>query len=576
MASVNVLIERDVEVPMRDGAVLRATVFRPDDDGEHPVLLLRTPYGRDSAATTHTAIDPERAAASGHVVVIQDVRGRFGSDGASFDPYVHEFDDGYDSVQWAAGIPGADGRVATYGISYAGTAAWQAAAATPPALRAVAAAQSTNDAFLDLSWRGGAFNWGMHLTWVLGTLALAQQARDGGDGAVARALLAEVVTAVDAYERTAARLPPDGLAVAARVTERVPFLADAMAHDRRGAYHRARSVAGRYGAITAPAFVVAGWYDVMLSNDLRHFAAIRSQARSAVARERSRLVIGPWTHGPGMLAASAGEVSFGIGSSGAALDLHAMLVDWLDEQLGRREPIEHPPVRVFVMGANRWRAEDAWPPPDTREQRWFLHGEGRLSLEPPGQETPPARYLYDPADPCPTVGGPLLMPDTYRRGPVDQTPILGREDVLTFTSDVLNGDLEIAGPVGASLYAATSAVDTDWVVKLCELLPDGRTINLCDGILRARFRGGDWSAPEPVRPDEVLRYEVDLWATAVVVPAGHRLRVLVTSSDFPRYDRNPNTGIVGVRATRLVSAEQRVFRDTERPSHVTLRIRGRD
>lgn len=571
---MKVTVERDVPVPMRDGVVLRATVLRPAGDGELPVLVLRTPYGKDSAITTHTAIDPERAAARGHVVVIQDVRGRFASGGAGFEPYVHEFDDGFDTVQWAAALPGSNGRVATYGVSYMGTAAWQAAAAGPPALRAVAAAQSTSDAYADLSWRGGAFNWGMHLFWVMGNLALTQQLREQRDDPSVAHHLDRIVAAIDDFAGTARSLPPAGLPIAGRLAELVPFFAEAMARDRRGAFHRARSLVGRYGAVTVPALILAGWHDVMLSNDLRHFAAIRAEGGSRAARERSRLVIGPWTHGPGMLASAAGELDFGVASSGAWLDLTALWLDWLDQALGDGPADESPPVRLFVMGANRWRDEDAWPPRGVREQRWFLRDGGGLSLERPGTGAPPASYVYDPLDPCPTTGGALLMPDTYRRGPVDQSPILGRDDVLVFTSDALPADLEIVGPVSATLFASTSATDTDWVVKLCEVLPDGRTLNVCDGILRARFRAGDWSAPEPVPPGAVLRYEVDLWATAVVVPAGSRLRVIVTSSDFPRYDRNPNTGAVGVRATRVERAVQRLSLDAARASHVGLRVRG--
>lgn len=567
---MNVRIERDVAVPMRDGAVLRANVYRPDADGAFPALVLRTPYGKDLPAATRLALDPERAAARGHVVVVADVRGRFASDGVGFHPYIHEFDDGFDTVQWVASLPVCDGRVGTYGVSYSGTTAWQAAATAPPALRAIAAAQSTNDAYRDLSWRGGAFNWGMHLYWVLGHLGLAQQLREQRrDPELARHLDA-VILAIDDHAATARHLPPDGVAAAELLAPLVPFFSEAMAHDRRGAYHRERSVAGRYGRVRVPALIVAGWYDVMLSNDLRHYAAIRAEGGTRAARERSRLIIGPWAHGPAMTASGTGALDFGVRSSAAWLDLTALLLDWFGQALDGGAGDEAPPVRLFVMGANRWRDEAAWPPPGLREERWYLRADGGLSREPPPEETASASYVYDPADPCPTTGGALLMAETYQRGPVDQTPILHRGDVLTFTSDVLTADVEIIGPVTAVLHAATSARDTDWVVKLCEVRSDGRTVNLCDGIVRARLRAGDWAAPELVTPQAVLAYEIDLWATAVVVAAGHRLRVIVTSSDFPRYDRNPNTGELGVRASRVEPAVQRVHFDARRRSHIRL------
>ncbi|MBS1864230.1 MAG: CocE/NonD family hydrolase [Actinobacteria bacterium] len=572
---MEITVEQEVAVPMRDGATLRARVYQPAAEGSFPALVLRTPYGKDLAATTHLAIDPERAAANGYVVVIEDVRGRFASDGRGFEPYVHEFDDGFDTVQWAASLPGVDGRVGAYGVSYMGTTAWQAAAAGPPALRALATAQSTNDAFLDLSWRGGAFNWGMHLFWVLGNFGLVQLLRERRHDPALEDGVDEAIGAIDDYLGTASHLPPVEFPGAETLAPLVPFLVDAMTEDRRGPYHRARSLAGRYGAVEVPALIVAGWYDVMLSNDLRHFAAMREEAGSRAAREGTRLVIGPWSHGPGMISSAAGEIDFGIRSSGAWLDLTALFLDWFKQALAGDADRDSAPVKLFVMGSNRWSEEEDWPPPNVREQRWFLRAGGGLSREAPPGGAEPATYVYDPLDPCPTTGGALLMPEIYRRGAVDQTPIIGRGDVLVFTSDPLGAELEIIGPVHASLFASTSAVDTDWVVKLCEVLPDGRTVNLCDGILRACFRSGDWSEPEPVEPLEVLPYGVDLWATAALVKAGHRLRVIVTSSDFPRYDRNPNTGCVGVRATRTEPARQRVFLDARHPSAIRLPVRDR-
>jgi uncharacterized protein len=232
---------------------------------------------------------------------------------------------------------------------------------------------------------------------------------------------------------------------------------------------------------------------------------------------------------------------------------------------------EEPPVKLFVQGVNRWRYEDAWPPARAVPTPWYLGSEGTLRPEPPRQDEKPDSYEYDPQDPCPTRGGTLLLPRTYPAGPVDQTPILGRRDVLAYTSEPLGQDTEVTGPVRAILYAATSAPDTDWVVKLCDVYPDGRTFNVCDGILRARYRAS-WETPTLVKPGAVERYDVDLWATSRVFRAGHRLRVLITSSDFPRYDRNPNTGELGVEATTTVPARQLVFHDAGRASHVVLPI----
>lgn len=200
-----------------------------------------------------------------------------------------------------------------------------------------------------------------------------------------------------------------------------------------------------------------------------------------------------------------------------------------------------------------------------------LRAGGRLSFEAPAGTELPDTYVYDPQDPCPTCGGSLLMPTTYRCGPVDQAPWLARRDVLCFTSEPLGKDLEVTGPVKAVLFAATSAPDTDWIVRLCDVRPDGRTFNVCDGVVRAQFRES-LSAPRLVEPGAVLRYEIDLWATSMLFRAGHRMRVLVTSSDFPRYDRNPNTGEFGVNAAHTQTARQQIFHDSAHASHVLLPV----
>jgi uncharacterized protein len=225
-----------------------------------------------------------------------------------------------------------------------------------------------------------------------------------------------------------------------------------------------------------------------------------------------------------------------------------------------------------VQGVDRWSDEDDWPPPGVMDRRLHLRADGGLSFEPPEDGEPPGAYVYDPERPCPTRGGSILMPRHHPAGPVDQTPLLGRRDVLCFTSAPLDGDLQVIGHVRAVLHAATTAPDTDWVVKLCRVDTRGRTLNVCDGILRASYRRSP-NERQPVEPGAVERYEVDLWATAIVFRPGERLRVLVTSSDFPRYDRNPNTGALGVEATESVPALQRIFHDAQHPSHVVLPVR---
>jgi len=299
---------------------------------------------------------------------------------------------------------------------------------------------------------------------------------------------------------------------------------------------------------------------------------MRDTAGSDEARRASRLVIGPWAHA--MFHNVVGDLDFGFRANGMLLDLKEDLtrfqLRWFDRWLkDERNGIDaEAPVKIFVQGANRWRDEQDWPLSRARQRPWYLNGDGSFARDRAAEAGDARSFVYDPADPCPTAGGSLLLPAQYTPGPVDQHRILGRRDVLEYTSPVLEQDLEVTGPVRAVLFVSTSGRDTDFIVKLCDVHPDGRCYNVCDGILRLSFRDGQ--RRQPVAPGERLRVEVDLWSTSMLFKAGHRLRVLVTSSDFPRYDRNPNTGEAAHRATRFEPALQRVFHAADCASHLVL------
>jgi uncharacterized protein len=568
-----IVFETNVECKMRDGVTLRADIYRPAGDGRWPVLLLRTPYGKSVHQLTHLTLDPVRAASAGYVVVLQDVRGRWASEGA-FDPYRHEVEDGYDTVEWAAALPFADGRVGAYGVSYMGAMPWHAAVAAPPSLKAIVPTTAPNDNFIDLSWRGGAFMWGTHVMWSLQAIGLSAlvRARAGAPDFLTSFL--SLTDSIDGFEESVRCLPPSSFPLARRDDPAfLPFFFEAMRHPTRDDHHRARGVYERHGAVRAPALILAGWYDLLLGADLAHFRQMRAGAATPEAREQTRMIVGPWSHG--MFLNVVGETDFGLRANGIMLDLRedltALHLRWFDRHLkGVTTGIDDgPPVKIFVQGINRWRDETTWPLARAVSTPWYLGSRGTLSPEPPRDGEPPDVFVYDPIDPCPTRGGNTLLPRTYPAGPVDQRPILGRRDVLVYTSALLERDVEVTGPVSVVLYAATSAPDTDWVVKLCDVEPDGRTLNVCDGILRARYRGS-WETPTLLEPGVIERYTIDLWATSRVFRAGHRLRVLITSSDFPRYDRNPNTGALGVDATETAPALQRVFHDAGHASHVAL------
>jgi putative CocE/NonD family hydrolase len=320
--------------------------------------------------------------------------------------------------------------------------------------------------------------------------------------------------------------------------------------------------------VDVPILHLGSWFDVFLGGTLRAYTDIRQYGASSAAREAQRLIVGPWIHGPANLSArQVGELDFG---PEAPFDLHAWRQRWYDHWLKGVENgvMDGPPVRVFLMGTNRWLGLAEWPPAGVEYRALHLagraeSGEGRLTFDEPPADDAPDTFTYDPAEPVPsTVSG-------LQTGPSDQRPIEDR--VLVYTSEPLSEDLHVVGPVTAVLHAASSAPDTDWVVRLCDVWPDGRSMTVCDGILRARYRES-YARPILLEPGEVYRFEVDLRATAQTFQAGHRLRVHVTSSDFPRYDRNLNTGGPVAWEAEPQVASNTVFHDRLRPSHVLLPV----
>jgi hypothetical protein len=570
---MTVIVEKNVAVALRDGTRLRADVYRPSAPGQYPVLVQRTPYNKELWPITAMTLDPIRAAAAGYAVVIQDVRARWASEGDVFFPYRDELDDGHDTLAWAAAQPFSNGITGCYGLSYMGGTSWLAAASGHPSLRAISPTTAPNDFYHDHFWRGGALNIGLLAMWSLRAIGPAALIRSRPQPAHFFPLLLQLVDDIDDFERVLRELPLDRFAPARPEDERfVPFFYEFLRHSEPDDWTRSLLVAGRHHQVKVPSLSIAGWHDLLLNADLQHFRAMRDTAGSDEARQKSRLIIGPWAHA--MFQNVVGDLDFGFRANGLLLDLKEDLtrlqLRWFDRWLkGEANGIdEEAPVRIFVQGANRWRDEHDWPLSRARYRHWYLNGDGGFARERQPADTAARSYVYDPADPCPTAGGTLLLPAQYTPGPVDQHRVLGRRDVLEYTSGALGQDLEITGPVRAVLYVATSGRDTDFIVKLCDVHPDGRTYNVCDGILRLSFRDGQQR--QPVTPGEMLRVEVDLWSTAMVFKAGHRLRVLVTSSDFPRYDRNPNTGELAHRAVRFEPALQRVFHGQDCASHLVL------
>lgn len=550
-----VQVEIDVPARMRDGVKLRANVYRPVGGGPWPTLLARTPYDKNGIGSAGW-LDPLQTAAQGFIVVVQDSRGRFASDGKWL-PMRFERTDGYDTVEWAAKLPGSNGRVGMFGVSYVGHTQWLAAIERPPSLAAIAPAMTHSEPEKTALMRGGVLEIGIANLWTLQMAAadlerleLSQQERS------------ERLTALlDDLDRLSSKgywALPAAMPLLHWQESMEPGAPRTFDDPEVLAWGR---VAGEYEQVAVPSFNVSGWYDHLIQGTLDNYMGMAALGRP------TRLLMGPWTHGT--FADPIGELCFGIRGNLAGAPAHAH-GDLNEEQLAwyRRHLLpesasadaeEKPPVRIFVMGRNRWRDESFWPLTRARSEQWFLGAGGRLRPDGPVSDDEATEFLYDPGDPVPALGGATILTPQFPVGPCDQARVEARQDVCVFTSKPLQNDLEVTGRVRMVLHAESSAPSTDWVARLCDVHPDGRSFNICDGILRVKEGA-----------DACQRVEIDLWSTSNVFLAGHRLRVHVTSSCFPRWDRNLNTG--NQREPHFQTARQRVHHGTDRPSFIELPV----
>ena len=571
-------IDKDVAMTARDGTTLRADVYRPDGPGRFPVLLSRLPYdknGRRRPGDIDVFVD------HGYVVIIQDTRGRFASDGDAYVPLFPEANDGYDAVEWAAGLPYSNGRVGTMGQSYLGATQYLLAPTRPPHLRAAFPASAPAD--FHQAWvyhTGGAFELGWQIPYAI-LMARDTIARKGLTQSLLPRLERELVAAVTPWAPPLSpaaynRLP---LTAWAELLEPVAaYVGDYLRHPSDGPAWWSLNLERQHGEIDVPMYHVTSWYDIFLHGGIANFCGLRRHARTEAARAAQKLLIGPWAHlfpYTSPTSTGTGEIDFG---PAALIDLHEVQLRWFDHWLKGIDTgiLDEPPVKIFVMGVNRWRDEHEWPPARARYTPYYLHsggrantagGDGTLSATPPGDEAAD-RFVYDPGDPVPTRGGNTLI---LAMGVMDQRPVEARADVLVYTSAVMTDPLEVTGPVVVTLHAASSAHDTDFTAKLVDVRPDGYAQNLADGIVRARYRSSRQSL-SLLTPGEVSRFTVDLWATSHVFLPGHRIRLEIASSNFPRFDRNLNTGEDQATGTRWQPAHQTVFHDARYPSHVVLPI----
>ena len=531
---------------MQDGVRLSANIFLPAETGRFPTILVRTPYNKGSDLLPNFRSFLEH----GYAMVVEDARGRYESEGV-FDPFGQEPKDGNDTLNWIARQPWSDGKIGMLGGSYLGIVQWKAALLNNPHLKAIAPVVSGSDDYRDRYYStGGAMQLGHRLLWI------SENLRAPGF----------VPLDFNRYVRT---LPLRRADVAA-TGQRSDIFQKALDHPAYDAVWRAVSTREHIDQIHVPVFAVGGWYDCFVESDLAAFSALR---RSSSVH---RIVIGPWPHN---MSVKFAGVDFGK-DSGAPI--RRMQIEWFDQWLKSKDtPImSSPPAHIFVMGANRWRDEQEWPPARARMTSLYfasqgaantLNGGGTLGPRSP-RRAQPERFEFDPSNPVPTAGGATCCnPKLFAWGPMDQRAVERRSDVLVFSTPPLHEDLEVIGPVRVVLYAATSAPDTDFTAKLVDVFPDGQARNLTDGILRLRYRDS-LETPHLAMPGEIYELNIDAGVTSNVFLRGHRVRLEISSSNFPRFDRNPNTGHPIADETVLRKADQIIYHDRQHPSRVVLPV----
>ena len=554
-----VIIERDVQAKMRDGITLRADICRPKTDRKFPVLLTRTPYDKKQDADICL-----KWAARGYVVVAQDVRGRYASEGEWY-PFKNESQDGYDTVEWAAALPYSNGKVGMFGGSYVGATQYLAAIASPPHLAGISPDVTASNYHDGWTYQGGAFEQWFDESWTTG---LAENTMDRRAQSGGHALAWTQTLPLWSYP---VREAPSAAGLA-------PYFVDWLAHPSYDDFWKRWSIEDHYAQIQVPVFSLGAWYDIFLGGTLKNYVGLKKEAGTEAARRGQRLLVYVGGHAGGSDTRKVGAVDFG---DKLPFDLDEAVLRWYDSLLkGIGNGADEKPVRIFVMGKNEWRNEDDWPLQRAKATRYYLHstkpanglqGGGTLSTAAPAEEKPD-QYEYDPNDTVPTIGGPLCcsaLPTGV--GPQDQRPAEARGDVLVFSSPVFTQSTEVTGPIVLDLYVSSSAVDTDFAGKLVDVWPNGFAQNLTEGILRLRYRNSQ-EKPELANPGEIYHISVDLWATSNVFPPGHKLRLEVSSSNFPRFDRNLNTGEDQARGTQMVKATNVIYHDRSRPSALVLPV----
>tara|TARA_B100001123_G_scaffold450660_2_gene622806 strand:+ start:2462 stop:4108 length:1647 start_codon:yes stop_codon:yes gene_type:complete len=544
----------DERVPMRDSIELSTDVYLPDIEGQFPTVLIRTPYGNSHDSRVRKALN---LCSTGYAVAIQDVRGRWDSDG-EWNPWHCERNDGEDTIHWLSQQAWCNTRIGMIGSSYSAFTQWEAARSGAEHLKCIIPRVAPSDIYSGVYYRQGAFQLFTALGWSLQNYRKSQQPIEMYD-----------------WESLLMSLPlMDMDKVSGKSIE---FFRDWLKHDKFDDFWERIDLQSSC-EVQIPVLSIGGWYDLFADGTVANFLEMRSD--QAVSNEFNKLIMGPWAH-PLENQSQLGDMEFG---STAHFDLDDLENKWLDRWLkGEHNEIEKmAPVTVFVMGANQWKEESEWPPQRSHNQRLYLHsdgqantvnGDGVLSFDAPSDDEYD-EFTYDPKDPVPTLGGnTCCFPELVPWGPKDQQELECRSDILCYTSAVLEEGLEIMGMVTVVIHASSDAVSTDFTAKLIDVYPFGESFNVVDGIVRATCRDTCLD-PNLIEPGEVYKYQIELGPTAIVFRKGHRIRLHISSSNFPRFDRNLNTGDDFAFGSECSVAHQRVYHSEARPSYVLLPVTG--
>ncbi len=539
---------------MRDGMKLSSDIYRPNENGKFPVVLTRSPYTSVPGFQKQLSDEAKFFAQCGYVYVIQDCRGKNDSEG-TFHPFFDDPTDGFDTLSWCARQEWSNGILGTIGASYQAWNQWAAATLSPPNLKAMICIVALPDPVVNVPFQNGAL-----VLWMSEWMALVE-GRKNTD--------LSIYDTLKLFEHIPLKTTDKAFG------RKSTFWQNWIDHPSADAYWKKSFYQDKFDRIDVPVLHVSGWYDDDIIGTHLNYIGMSKNGKSEHARNNQKLIIGPWQHHVNV-SRKLGDIDFG---ESALIDLRSIELGWFDHWLKGVDNgiVSEPKVEIFTMGSNVWRKSDSWPLRETRHVKYFIHstgrantsvGDGTLTASEPTLEEIADEYSYDPSAPCPNIYDTSAV---AAENPYDQRPIERREDVLVYSSPPLTSELEITGPVQVNLYASSSAPDTDFWAQLTDVFPNGYSMHLTEGIIRGRYRNS-LEKPELLEPGKIYEFRIDLWITSNLFQRGHRVRLDISSSSFPKYDRNPNTGHDFGVDSELAVAQQRVYHSRKYPSHLALPV----